>query len=576
MRVLWLGACCLFLVSAEPLHAAPSAQNPVCDYYVSSTAGSSGNGSWSNPWRDINDHVGDLYPGDTLCVRGDTSGAGRVYSLGEQIYLHSSLVRSGTPGNPITLRSYPGEKVILRNNGDASVVYFKGADYWVVDGFMMDNNAHGRAIRFEAGADHHVLRNNEIYNGRTDGVAICCGINVGNIIENNHIHHFNAGNNDAHGIVLNPGAHETVIRGNTIHDVSGDGVQIYATDDTPIAEYSRNVQIVGNVMYRGALPRSENALDFKGADGLTVAGNELYGYGSSAVVVQKGTRNVLFDGNAIHHSGFGIDMRGEGGKHPENITLRNNVLYDITGRFALAFNAVYNGIAYHNTIVNADGYSFRIEGDGLHGGDLRNNLVYDSGAADIAGGAPFINVNFGYNGWFKSTTEFGAATDITGNGDPGFKDAAQDDFHLTPASRARDAGINVGLGVDYEGDLRPFGSRPDLGADEYWPSLRLSVTPQDHALLVHWTEYDDPALSTFVITYTHGAGGGMADQGPSPIVNIPAGARSYQLTGLPNYVLYTLTIAARTSSGDELIASNTFVAAPTDIFVYLPVTLKNR
>jgi len=61
------------------------------------------------------------------------------------------------------------------------------------------------------------------------------------------------------------------------------------------------------------------ALTSKGVDGLVATGNELYDYYDSfpgsgrAIVVQKGSRNLLFDSNVIHGTSYGIDCHGKGG-----------------------------------------------------------------------------------------------------------------------------------------------------------------------------------------------------------------------------------------------------------------------
>jgi hypothetical protein len=79
----------------------------------------------------------------------------------------------------------------------------------------------------------------------------------------------------------------------------------------------------------------------------------------------------LFDSNIIHDTSYGINGHGEGGKHLENVTLTNNQLYNINGRYAILFNDVYEAIVYHNTIANVVGSSFRIEGNGLRGGNIQ-------------------------------------------------------------------------------------------------------------------------------------------------------------------------------------------------------------
>jgi len=49
---------------------------------------------------------------------------------------------------------------------------------------------------------------------------------------------------------------------------------------------------------------------------------------------------------------------------------------------------------------------------------------------------------------------------------------AADGYHLTAASEAIDAGLFAGVGSDLDGERRPMGGGPDLGADEY-PTLGL-------------------------------------------------------------------------------------------------------
>jgi hypothetical protein len=58
-------------------------------------------GSQARPWRTLAHAVGQLEPGDTLCLRGGT------------YYEHVTLSDSGTPQQAITLRAYPGELAVI-------------------------------------------------------------------------------------------------------------------------------------------------------------------------------------------------------------------------------------------------------------------------------------------------------------------------------------------------------------------------------------------------------------------------------------------------------------------------------
>jgi hypothetical protein len=62
----------------------------------------------------------------------------------------------------------------------------------------------------------------------------------------------------------------------------------------------------------------------------------------------------------------------------------------------------------------------------------------------------------------------GAVTTGTRNvwGDPRFVDPDAGDYHLAPGSWAIDRGVDAGVTTDIDGDPRPGGCRPDVGADE--------------------------------------------------------------------------------------------------------------
>jgi hypothetical protein len=73
--------------------------------------------------------------------------------------------------------------------------------------------------------------------------------------------------------------------------------------------------------------------------------------------------------------------------------------------------------------------------------------------------------------WRSSDVEGGVPAPLSeGNNidaDPRFLDPAQGDYHLAPESPCRDAAVEVsGVTIDIDGDSRPQGPAPDMGADE--------------------------------------------------------------------------------------------------------------
>jgi hypothetical protein len=80
--------------SNRPLTAGPA-------YFVGPQGSDRAEGTQANPWRTLEFAVRQLKPGDTLYLRGGT------------YYETVSVALSGTPEQPITIRSYPGEPAIV-------------------------------------------------------------------------------------------------------------------------------------------------------------------------------------------------------------------------------------------------------------------------------------------------------------------------------------------------------------------------------------------------------------------------------------------------------------------------------
>ena len=146
----------------------------------------------------------------------------------------------------------------------------------------------------------------------------------------------------------------------------------------------------------------------------------------------------------------------------------------------------------------------------------------------------------------------------------GFENAANGDYHLNADSALIDRGLLIpGINDDYTG------AAPDIGVYEFTPSLTLRASPADRAIHLSWTVNTTlPLTSTWKISYT-----GPPGNQPSPVTGIISPTRAYTLTGLSNYHRYTVTLNAMLNSAPFL--TDTATATPTDIFVYLPLLLKN-
>jgi hypothetical protein len=147
---------------------------------------------------------------------------------------------------------------------------------------------------------------------------------------------------------------------------------------------------------------------------------------------------------------------------------------------------------------------------------------------------------------------------------PLFVDRENGDFRLQVNSPAIDVGVYIpGIDDGYKG------AAPDLGAIEFTPSLTLHGAPADRAINLTWTVSATlPVTATWHIDYY------MTPTNILTATDPLSTTRAYILTGLTNYEWYTVTLRAMMDT--TVLLSDTVSVMPTDIFVYLPLVLKEN
>ncbi len=272
-------------------------------------------------------------------------------------------------------------------------------------------------------------------------------------ISNNYIHHIGwdaiVRNSDAEGIGIN-GCVDVTIEGNEFFQCgSAITTYPYATQENRNLiirwNYIHDSHQLGSSNGRGVQLNmcSENVTDKSGCQvyGNVVANTQDYAFRSTWA-----TDEIVFYNNLAYNCGgsFYFNYTATQDLGP-NIVLRNNV--SINPR-------TYH--IYFGSNTNEGNYTI----------DSDFNLFYPDKQQGLAfkesGYAKYTNLS----GW-QSLSRSGSTFDLNSIvADPLFVDPGNGNFNLIPGSLAIDAGVDVGLAQDFEGNPIPLGSAPDIGAYE--------------------------------------------------------------------------------------------------------------
>ncbi|WP_338865121.1 right-handed parallel beta-helix repeat-containing protein [Myxococcus stipitatus] len=442
------------------------------EWFVSPSGNDTAQGTKDKPLRTISKAITQAGPGEIIRVQKGTYAEKLVFD---------SSVRAGTTKAPITLRGEGKPKLVP--TGDGWYMALVQRPNWRIEGFEFDvRNQRQLAVTFAGDTQGTVLADNELHSGTFGSGISTDGGARGVTIENNHIHHFAQGANDSHGIVIAPTSRDITVRGNDIHDNSGDSVQCLGpegfSNDTPAS----GVLVENNRMY----DNRENAVDIKTCHNVTVRGNTLHGFARTAtargeaIVVHYSAKNVTIEDNDISNASMGVSVGGNRvGAPPTNVSVRRNRIHDLKMPEGSAIR-VENGNdvrVLHNTVTGTNGFAL-VVGHGTGGASsnvvVRNNLFNARNAVNLGPLAPGLTMESNSYPPGASFT-FGDffAPDNAWKGTPlaTWKQERRLDVNstesataltnskaFTPGAGAVDQGMDLGL---------PFcGSAPDIGAVE--------------------------------------------------------------------------------------------------------------
>jgi parallel beta-helix repeat protein len=237
----------------------------------------------------------------------------------------------------------------------------------------------------------------------------------------------------------------------------------------------------------------------------TVTGNEITsnytggGYGGGLAIHFDSAEGAgIFSGNTISNNlaigGGGIDVFNSNAAFSANLVISNTASSDVGGGIHMQYGnpTFVNDVIADNSAAASGGGVYLVDGNSTfthdtiarnHSGDgagvalnsrfnpaatvQLTNMVVVSHTVGITVGVGILATVNGVL-WFGNTTNSSGPGSMTinnaYNGDPAF---APDGYHLTVSSAGIDRGVNAGITIDIDGQTRPMGPGPDLGADEY-------------------------------------------------------------------------------------------------------------
>lgn len=471
------------------------------NFYVALTGSDKNPGTLTLPWRTVQKACSAAVPGSVVQIR-----AGRYH---EKVQVN---VSGSAAGGWITIQNYPNEAVILdgaglratgeiNSIGSDNILLIQDKAYIRISGLEIVNNTtvgtDGSGIRIYGGGDHLQITNCTIHHllGPDDMGITVYGTEAARpvsnlLLANNTIYDATPAHSET--LTLNGNVSTFEVVGNVIHNVNNIGIDCIGGERV-CSDPTQDAARFGHI-HHNRVSYVHSSYD-----------------GAAAALYVDGGHDIEIDHNSAAFSDEGIEI---GAEH-KGITARNI--------------AVHDNLVYRNTAVGIvfGGYSSNAPG-GVQTGSVdhlqfRNNTCYQNDTANNGNGELQVqyratNITLENNvfvatlqdaliSWDPSNTSVsgihsdynlfqcpdgsasaqfvwqnriygsfaayrtGSSQDIHSIfAEPGFRSAANYDFHLQLTSAAINAGdpafIPPSGSTDYYGNPRLLGGRIDIGADE--------------------------------------------------------------------------------------------------------------
>jgi hypothetical protein len=501
--------------------------NTPVTYYVDQNhpqASDDNPGSENLPWLTIQKAADAVWAGDTVIIKSGT--------YNERITFGNRT--RGAAGQVITFRAQPSHSVTMWG------FYTKYAHYLRIEGFTITTDPSLTGWTEQNGvfisSDHVEVVDNYLYN--LEGTAIA-GTSLGAFIAKNYIYHSQAG--------LAISGSDWLVEDNEVERLFS-----YGNGDSDYSRFFGDNHVIRGNFFHGT---QFSEIGDAHVDCFQTFDNN----GEFA-------HHVTFDGNVCYdfHQGFMGEAAYYG--NISDLIFKNNI-FAHGGAWGLCVHQIHNVTVFHNVFADIQyhGIGFRDGATGV----VRNNIFYNAGSNYWASDGGLVQGSYNILYTTEGQISPDDFPDDLVNIDPLLVDPTADDYHIQSGSPAIDSGLNVGVTTDLEGTPRPQGSGYDIGAYEFTPALELWGISSDQTIYLGWhVNITLPLTTTWTISYT-----GPPGDLPSPITGLPEITRAYTLTGMTNYVPYTVTLNAMLDSTPYL--TDTVTLIPTDNFLYLPFMYKS-
>lgn len=399
--------------------------------FVVSPSGSDSNpGTEQAPWRTLQRAALRVRPGDRVEVR---SGAYRGFDLRA----------GGAPGAPVEFVADDDVVITGANGRTPDGVNLEGASHVLIDGFEIVGAKRagirvvGPSVGGQRFSSHVTLRNLRLRNNQVWGVF--AGFVHDLLIEDVEA----SGSVEQHGVYVSNSGDRPIVRRTRAWSNHASGIQLNADANAGLDGVIEDAVIERNVLYDNGR-RGGAAINLDGVQNSRVANNLLYNN---------------------HASGIALFQIDGGAPSTGNTLVHNTVVQPADGRWAITLeNAAANTTIANNILLNAHVFrgAISVSGDSLAG------LVSDHNV-----GKPRFSTNSGNSAVPLAAWQFGTGRDRnSAEADAAslFVDASADDYRLREDSPARDTGTPEHTAdKDLQGDRRPVGAAPDVGAFEWRP-----------------------------------------------------------------------------------------------------------